>query len=232
MSRKPYAIIAVQEPVLEDFRTEKVAPFVTYLVTGVDPHGQFQVRRRFREFLLLRNKLVERFLGIYVPPIPSKRAAVPLPPPRATPRRDTSRSAAASCTTSACALPKGPSSSTPTSSRPSCAATPTSNAPPDSSPRTSTPSSPTSTASSSQSPPGRPTSPRCWWDWRPRPKRCDWSRSDSLPSASSCWRPPRASGCWRLSSVPLGPRRALLPEGTAAVRAGVRGQTRRQTGAG
>jgi hypothetical protein len=49
---------------------------VTYLVTGSDPHGDFNIRRRYREFLLLRNKLVERFIGMYIPPIPSKRAAV------------------------------------------------------------------------------------------------------------------------------------------------------------
>jgi sorting nexin-1/2 len=65
-----------------------VQPFVTYLVTGRDPHGDFNIRRRYREFLLLRNKLVERFIGMYIPPIPSKRAAVSPTPSRATQRSE------------------------------------------------------------------------------------------------------------------------------------------------
>ncbi|XP_031472872.1 uncharacterized protein LOC116245505 [Nymphaea colorata] len=72
---QPYAIIFVTEPVLQQGPNEKVPPYVTYQVSGQDPHGQFNIRRRFREFLLLRNKLVERFTGMYIPPIPSKRTA-------------------------------------------------------------------------------------------------------------------------------------------------------------
>lgn len=71
-----YAVITVTEPVLQQGPNEKIPPYVTYLVTGRDPHGEFNVRRRFREFLLLRNKFVERFTGMYIPPIPSKRTAV------------------------------------------------------------------------------------------------------------------------------------------------------------
>ena len=52
---------------------ETIPNFVTYEVSGRDPHGNFIMRRRFREFLLLRNKLVERFAGMYIPPISSKR---------------------------------------------------------------------------------------------------------------------------------------------------------------
>jgi len=76
LSNLPYAYILVTEPVLQRGPNEKVPPFVSYLISGQDPHGEYNIRRRFREFLLLRNKLVERFTGIYIPPIPSKRAAV------------------------------------------------------------------------------------------------------------------------------------------------------------
>ena len=44
--------------------------FVTYLVS-TDPH-KFQVRRRYSDFLWLRNILLDFFPGIMIPPIPSK----------------------------------------------------------------------------------------------------------------------------------------------------------------
>lgn len=34
-----YAIINVTEPVLQQGPNEKIQPFVTYLVSGQDPHG-------------------------------------------------------------------------------------------------------------------------------------------------------------------------------------------------
>lgn len=74
---QPYAVIVVTEPVLQKGpNNEKIPSYVTYLVSGKDPHGVFNIRRRFREFLVLRNKFVQRFIGMYIPPIPSKRAAV------------------------------------------------------------------------------------------------------------------------------------------------------------
>jgi hypothetical protein len=88
---QPYALIYVTEAVLQQGPNEKVPPYVTYLISGRDPHGEFNIRRRFREFLLLRNKFVDRFTGMYIPPIPSKRTAVTPVSIRATPRRDTSR---------------------------------------------------------------------------------------------------------------------------------------------
>ena len=72
---RPYAVISVLEPVLQQPH-QNIPPFVTYLIGGTDPRGEFSIRRRFIEFMLLRNKLVERFIGIYVPPIPSKKSAV------------------------------------------------------------------------------------------------------------------------------------------------------------
>lgn len=57
--------------------TESTPSYVTYHVTGSD-RSPFSVRRRYRDFHLLREKLVERWPGLYVPPISSKKVAVNL----------------------------------------------------------------------------------------------------------------------------------------------------------
>lgn len=45
-----------------------------YKVKGRDHVGEFEVFRRFREFDQFRKTLYSRFLGLYVPPIPEKKA--------------------------------------------------------------------------------------------------------------------------------------------------------------
>ena len=45
-----------------------------YKVKGTDHLGEFEVYRRYKQFYLLRNVLHSRFLGLYVPPIPEKKA--------------------------------------------------------------------------------------------------------------------------------------------------------------
>lgn len=40
---------------------------------GVDANGPFEIRRRYKEFNLLRTVLFQRYPGLYVPPIPSKK---------------------------------------------------------------------------------------------------------------------------------------------------------------
>lgn len=47
-----------------------------YKVRGRDHVGEFEVQRRFKEFDKLRKVLYSRFLGLYVPPIPEKKAMV------------------------------------------------------------------------------------------------------------------------------------------------------------
>jgi hypothetical protein len=42
----------------------------------VDSEGMFEIARRYKEFNLLRTVLVERFPGLYVPPIPHKKSVV------------------------------------------------------------------------------------------------------------------------------------------------------------
>lgn len=43
-----------------------------YTVTGEDNLGDFEAKRRYNEFELLRSSLVERWPGCYVPYIPEK----------------------------------------------------------------------------------------------------------------------------------------------------------------
>ena len=123
---KVYASIAVIDPILQKAPTETIPPYVTYLIAGGDPHGPFEIRRRFREFLLLRNKLVERFIGIYIPPISSKRQAVLRYSDRARLTKNMWRKGGAFCNTFASRSQRDPSSLTLTSFRPSSGEIPTS----------------------------------------------------------------------------------------------------------
>jgi hypothetical protein len=43
---------------------------------GVDSEGPFEIFRRYKEFYLLRNSFVERFPGLYIPPLPPKKTVV------------------------------------------------------------------------------------------------------------------------------------------------------------
>lgn len=44
-----------------------------YTLRGRDRFGDFEVLRRYSEFDLFREILVQRFPGIYVPPLPKKK---------------------------------------------------------------------------------------------------------------------------------------------------------------
>ena len=66
-------MITVTDPLLD---TSETFSFVTYLVVGSDSLGEFEIRRRYRDFHLLREKIVERWPGLYIPPISSKKLTV------------------------------------------------------------------------------------------------------------------------------------------------------------
>lgn len=51
----------------------KTAGHITYTVAGVDSEGPFEQQRRFREFFALKNTLVSRWPGIYIPALPEKK---------------------------------------------------------------------------------------------------------------------------------------------------------------
>lgn len=63
--------IAVSEPLLDESATFS---YFTFLISGTDAHGTFNIRRRYKDFDHLRRKLSQRWAGIYVPPISGKRS--------------------------------------------------------------------------------------------------------------------------------------------------------------
>ena len=43
-----------------------------YKILGQDPKGEFEVVRRYKEFLVFREALIKRWPGFFIPPIPVK----------------------------------------------------------------------------------------------------------------------------------------------------------------
>ena len=50
------------------------ANFIVYTVKGYDSEGSFEGTRRYNDFYHLRSILIARMPGIYIPPIPPKKA--------------------------------------------------------------------------------------------------------------------------------------------------------------
>lgn len=50
-----------------------ILKYTTYLIKGEDEKGAFEVARRYSEFDTLRDVIIERWPGVYVPPIPAKK---------------------------------------------------------------------------------------------------------------------------------------------------------------
>jgi PX domain len=55
-------------------KADTIGKHHVFKVKGRDHQGDFEVFRRFKQFDLLRKVLFARFLGLYVPPIPEKKA--------------------------------------------------------------------------------------------------------------------------------------------------------------
>lgn len=53
-----------------------VSKHVEYLVKGKDHLGEFEVPRRYKQFYMFREVLVQRFVGLYIPPMPPKKKLV------------------------------------------------------------------------------------------------------------------------------------------------------------
>ena len=49
---------------------------IKYTVNGVDSDGSFTEARRFREFCTLREVLLNRWPGVFVPALPEKKLVV------------------------------------------------------------------------------------------------------------------------------------------------------------
>lgn len=73
MQRKKYPNpeIEVCDPQL---RADTIGKHHNYKVKGRDHNGDFEVFRRFKQFDLLRKVLIARMCGLYIPPIPEKKA--------------------------------------------------------------------------------------------------------------------------------------------------------------
>lgn len=63
--------INVRDPVLEES-----GGFTSYMISGMDRSGAFEIRRRFNDFYILREGLLKKFPGIYIPPVPEKKVIV------------------------------------------------------------------------------------------------------------------------------------------------------------
>jgi hypothetical protein len=66
-------LVAVSNP---QKRTQGMNSYFVYDISGQDKFGEFKAKRRYGEFYELRAKLVENWPGIFVPPLPEKKAVV------------------------------------------------------------------------------------------------------------------------------------------------------------
>jgi sorting nexin-1/2 len=62
----------VCDPVVKD----GMSKYVLYTIKGTDKDGPFEAFRRYSDFFHLREILLQRWPGCYIPPIPPKKALV------------------------------------------------------------------------------------------------------------------------------------------------------------
>jgi hypothetical protein len=51
-------------------RGSGISKYTVYVVKGEDKMGEFEVQRRYSEFFTVRETLLHRWPGCYIPPIP------------------------------------------------------------------------------------------------------------------------------------------------------------------
>jgi len=61
---------------VKDAVIENNASFHTYTLAGTDEKGEFYARRRFSDFLKLREGMVVEWPGCYIPSLPDKKLIV------------------------------------------------------------------------------------------------------------------------------------------------------------
>ena len=64
----------VCDPIIKD----AVQKYVVYTIKGVDEDGAFETYRRFSNFHFLRECLVKRWPGCFIPPVPEKKTLASL----------------------------------------------------------------------------------------------------------------------------------------------------------
>ena len=62
----------VCDPIIKD----GVQKYVVYTIKGIDKDGPFETYRRYSHFHNLREVLVKRWPGCFIPPIPEKKTLV------------------------------------------------------------------------------------------------------------------------------------------------------------
>jgi len=55
-------------------RTDKLINYVTYTIRGTDSEGSFETVRRYSEFSKLRDLLLQKWPGVYIPALPPKKS--------------------------------------------------------------------------------------------------------------------------------------------------------------
>ena len=48
--------------------------YIVYTVLGMDRSGKLEIQRRYSDFEVLRQTFVDRWPGLYIPPIPKKQS--------------------------------------------------------------------------------------------------------------------------------------------------------------
>ncbi|CAI2368715.1 unnamed protein product [Moneuplotes crassus] len=69
----PYPDVQIEDSTWSVSQPTKMG-HITYTVTGEDKDGPFEGSRRYKDFFSLRQALVKRWPGVYVPPIPPKQS--------------------------------------------------------------------------------------------------------------------------------------------------------------
>ena len=65
-----YMELAVGAPVL---KKETLGDYHEYPIVGLDSNGRIECSRRFNLFFEFREALLQRYAGLYIPPLPSKK---------------------------------------------------------------------------------------------------------------------------------------------------------------
>ena len=66
----------LEDPRIQKFTVTnpiKISGHIKYTISGEDSDGMFEETRRYKEFFALRNVLLSRWPGIYIPAIPEKQ---------------------------------------------------------------------------------------------------------------------------------------------------------------
>ena len=61
---------------VSDPQLDQSGGYTTYMISGHDKLGTFEIRRRYNDFFYFREALKKKWPGLYIPPIPEKKIIV------------------------------------------------------------------------------------------------------------------------------------------------------------